>query len=88
MADMCHLFPPARRVSLLGSTTDNPVTRQPGDRQPGDRQDVPHEPVCKDLLNSARVVIIFLFLPAGASSLGLPRLPIVAAVKMRNINFS
>jgi len=21
MADMCHLFPPARRVSLLGSTT-------------------------------------------------------------------
>jgi hypothetical protein len=54
----------------------------------GDRQDVPHEPVSKDFLNSAWVVIIFFFLPRGSLIFGVARLPITATVKMHNINFS
>lgn len=42
----------------------------------------------EDFLDSAWAVIILFFLPRGASSLGSPRPPTMAAVKMHNINFS
>jgi hypothetical protein len=70
MTDKCHHFPRAAVSHFWGALHINPVTINPVTRQ-----DVPHEPVSKDFLNSAWVVIIFFFLPRGSLIFGIAKAP-------------